>query len=201
MKFKDRRHAGKLLAEKLTAYRGKNPLILALPRGGVVVAEPIWDFTGGDLDLIITRKIGAPYQEELAIGAEQLGVSPSFIERAAASEQAEIQRRLTLYRGQRPYPSLKGRVVIVVDDGVATGFTVKAALQSLQRHEPAELVLAVPVGPPETLRELQAEVDRLYCLESPAWFAAVGQFYDDFRQLDDAQVIQIMNRAFAGLTE
>lgn len=215
MKFKDRRHAGELLAEKLTVYRGKNPLILALPRGGVVVAEPIWDFTGGDLDLIITRKIGAPYQKELAIGAvagdgfvllnhklvEQLGVTPSYIEQAAASEQAEIQRRLALYRGQVPYPSLKGRVVIVVDDGVATGFTVRAALQSLQQHEPAELVLAVPVGPPETLKELQAEVDRLYYLASPAWFAAVGQFYDYFSQISDAQVLKIMKRSFAGLKE
>jgi predicted phosphoribosyltransferase len=210
MIFKNRRQAGELLAEKLSRYRDKEPLILSVPRGGVIVAEPVWDYLGGRLDLIISRKISSPYQPELAIGAvtaagflllndiliRQQGISPEYIERAAESGRLEIQRRLTLYRGENKPPILNDRIVLVVDDGVATGFTIKAALRSVRRHKPAELVLAVPVGPPETLAVLRLEVDQLYCLESPAIFSAVGQFYGDFSQVDDTEVIRIMHRVF-----
>lgn len=209
MLFIDRSHAGELLAERLTPYRNKDPLILAVPRGGVAVAKPIRDKIGGVLELMITRKIGAPYQPELAIGAvtgdgflllndrlvQQLGVSPAYIERAAEAERAEIERRLTLYRGKRSFFKLNARTVLLIDDGVATGFTVKAALRGIRQHKPAELVLAVPVGPPETLAGLRAEVDQLYCLESPLHFSAVGQFYRDFTQVSDAEVIEILERS------
>jgi len=210
MIFENRRQAGELLAEKLSLYRHKEPLILSVPRGGVIVAEPLWDYLGGQLDLIISRKISAPYQSELAIGAvtgdgflllndlliRQQGVSPEYIDQAAERERLEIQRRLTLYRGENTPPVLNDRIVLVVDDGVATGFTIKAALRSVRRHKPAELVLAVPVGPPETLAVLRLEVDQLYCLESPAFFSAVGQFYEDFSQVDDTEVIRVMRRVF-----
>lgn len=210
MLFNDRRQAGEMLAKKLISYRGKEPLILSVPRGGVVVAEPVWNYIGGRLDLIISRKIGAPYQPELAIGAvmgdgflmlndklvRQLGVSAQYIERSAEYERLEIQRRLTLYRGEHAFPALSNRVILIIDDGVATGFTIKAALRSVRRYKPAELVLAVPVGPPDTLTDLQREVDHLYCLESPAFFMAVGQFYCNFSQVEDTEVIGIMKRAF-----
>jgi putative phosphoribosyl transferase len=206
MLFKDRRHAGELLAEKLTLYQNKNPLILAVPRGGVSVAKPILDRLGGELDLMITRKIGAPFQPELAIGAvtgdgflllnhrlvKQLGVPPAYIEQAAEAERAEIQRRLKLYRQERPLVALNARTVLLIDDGVATGFTIKVALRSIRRHQPVELVLAVPVGPPEVLSELRVEVDQLYCLESPHYFSAVGRFYRDFTQVSDTEVMEIL---------
>ena len=162
MQFKDRREAGELLAEKLEYYREQNPLILAVPRGGVAVAEPVWEYLNGELDLIITRKIGAPHQRELASGAisgdgftmlnegliSRLGVFPDYVERASKKEQAEIARRLELYRGDRPLPLIDKRLVILVDDGVARGYTVRAALRSLEEKRPSRLILAVPVGPP-----------------------------------------------------
>jgi putative phosphoribosyl transferase len=166
--FEDRRHAGELLANKLYAYRGRSPLILAVPRGGVAVAMPLWRSLGGEFDLIITRKIGAPGQPELAVGAvtgdgyvllnealaAQLQLPEGYVERISAEEQAEIKRRLQLYRGRRPLPEIEGRLVIIVDDGVATGFTLRAALQGIKQKRPQKLVLAVPVGPPETLARL-----------------------------------------------
>jgi putative phosphoribosyl transferase len=212
MLFIDRNHAGELLAERLTPYRNTNPLILAVPRGGVAVAKPVWEKIGGVLDLIITRKIGAPQQPELAIGAvtgdgflmlndklvQQLGISRAYIERAAEAERAEIERRLVLYRGKRPLFELNARTVLLIDDGVATGFTIKAALRAIRQHKPAELVLAVPVGPPEALYGLRAEVEQLYCLESPLYFSTVGQFYRDFTQVSDAEVIDILERSHLG---
>ena len=211
MLFKDRRQAGELLAQKLQSYRGRSPLILAVPRGGVVVAEPILDQLGGKLDLLITRKIGAPWQPELAIGAvagdglimlnerlvEQMGVPKRYIDQAAAEEQREIRRRLERYRGKRPLPEVDGSLVILVDDGVATGFTLLAALKALRQQRPRELVLAVPVGPPDTFDRLHPEVDALFYLEAPPDFAAVGQFYANFDQVDDSTVISILSRAWA----
>ena len=210
MQFKDRREAGELLAEKLEYYREQNPLILAVPRGGVPVAEPVWEYLDGELDLIITRKIGAPHQRELAIGAisgdgfimlnegliSRLGVFPDYVERASKKEQAEIARRLELYRGDRPLPVIDKRLVILVDDGVATGYTLLAALRSLQEKKPSRLILAVPVGPPETFDRLRGEVDDLIYLDAPADFAAVGQFYRRFDQVQDADVIAILNKAW-----
>ncbi len=210
MQFNDRREAGELLAEKLDYYRDQKPLILAVPRGGVAVAEPVWEYLDGELDLIITRKIGAPHQRELAIGAisgdgftmlnegliSRLGVFPDYVERASKKEQAEIARRLELYRGDRPLPLIDKRLVILVDDGVATGYTLLAALRSLQEKKPSRLILAVPVGPPETFDRLRGEVDDLIYLDAPADFAAVGQFYRHFEQVQDADVITILNKAW-----
>jgi len=208
--FKDRRQAGKKLAEELKPYREKKPFILAVPRGGITVAEPVWESLGGDLDLIITRKIGAPYQPELAIGAvtgdgfvmvnenvvSRLNVTGDYIDKAAEKEQNEIRRRLEIYRGKRPLPAVDNRLVILIDDGVATGYTLLAALRSLQEKKPAELILAVPVGPPDTLNMLETEVDELVCLEAPENFAAVGQFYRNFDQVSDAEVSAILKKAW-----
>ncbi len=210
MQFKDRREAGERLAEKLEYYRDQNPLILAVPRGGVAVAEPVWESLDGELDLIITRKIGAPHQRELAIGAisgdgfimlnegliSRLGVFPDYVDRASKKEQAEIARRLELYRGDRPLPVIDKRLVVLVDDGVATGYTLLAALRSLQEKKPSRLILAVPVGPPETFDRLRGEVDDLIYLDAPDDFAAVGQFYQHFDQVQDADVIAILNKAW-----
>lgn len=211
MLFVDRRHAGELLAERLTPYKHKDPLILAVPRGGVAVAKPVREHIGGMLDLIITRKIGAPDQPELAVGAvtgdgflllndrlvQQMGISPPYLERASKSEQKEIARRLALYRGNRPQVKLYDRTVLLIDDGVATGFTIQAALRGIRQQKPAELVLAVPVGPAETLAGLRGEVDQLCCLESALYFSSVGQFYRDFTQVSDAEVIETLNRAYS----
>ncbi len=208
--FQDRRHAGELLAAKLSAYEGQSPLILAVPRGGVLVALPIWRRLGGELDLVMARKIGAPHQPELAVGAvtsdghvllneslaAQLRLPQGYVERAAAEAQAEIRRRLELYRGRRPLPEVKRRLVIIVDDGVATGFTLRAALQGVGRGRPQKLILAVPVGPPETLSGLRREVDELCCLEAPPYFYAVGQFYRDFSQVSDREVIAALEEAW-----
>lgn len=209
MLFKDRRHAGELLAQKLKYYRDQQPLILAVPRGGVTVAEPVWRELGGELDLIITRKIGAPDQPELAIGAvtgdgftmlndqivSRLHVSEEYIGKAADQVQSEIKRRLNDYRGNRPFPSVDDRPVILVDDGVATGYTLLAALRSLQKKNPARLILAVPVGPPDTLSILEREVDELVYVEAPSDFAAVGQFYRDFGQVSDDEVKAVLKNA------
>lgn len=210
MLFEDRRHAGEFLANKLYAYRGRSPLILAVPRGGVAVAMPLWRSLGGEFDLIITRKIGAPGQPELAVGAvtgdgyvllnealaAQLQLPEGYVERISAEEQAEIKRRLQLYRGRRPLPEIEGRLVIIVDDGVATGFTLRAALQGIKQKRPQKLVLAVPVGPPETLARLGRKVDEICYLEAPPYFAAVGQFYRDFRQVNDSEVTAALKEAW-----
>jgi len=210
MLFSDRSEAGGRLAARLEIYRDREPLILAVPRGGVAVAGPIREAIGGELDLIITRKIGAPHQRELAIGAtsgdgfvmlndeliSRIGIFPDYVKKAAAKEQAEIARRLKLYRGDRPLPKIEGRLVIVVDDGVATGYTMLAALRSLREQKPAELALAVPVGPPETFERLKKEVEALVYLEAPVDFAAVGQFYSSFDQVSDDEVITLLQKAW-----
>lgn len=212
MLFKDRREAGEMLAERLEIYKERDPLILAVPRGGVAVAAQIHSALGGELDLIITRKIGAPHQRELAIGAtsgdgvvmlndeliSRLGIFPDYVQKAAANEQDEIVRRLKLYRGEKKLPKIEGRLVIVVDDGVATGYTLLAALNSIRQHQPVELALAVPVGPPETFARLKKEVNALVYLEAPVDFAAVGQFYHNFEQISDDEVIAILQQAQAG---
>ncbi len=211
MLFSDRYEAGRQLAARLEIYGGRNPLILAVPRGGVLVAQPVYEALGGEIDLMITRKIGAPYQRELAIGAisgdgyvmlndqliSRLGVFPDYLEKAVAEEQEEIKRRLKMYRGDRPLPQVEERLVILVDDGVATGYTILAALRALRSRNPAELALAVPVGPPETLAMLKKEVDALVYLEAPVDFAAVGQFYKNFTQVSDNQVVKVLEEVWS----
>ena len=210
MPFIDRTDAGRQLAKALTAYKTQSPVILALPRGGVPVAAEIATALDAPLDLILVRKIGVPFQPELAMGAVVDGSEPVTVRNedviglTGVSEQefnatrdqqlAEIERRRKLYLGNRPHPQLSGRVVIVVDDGIATGATTRAALQAILMRKPSKLVLAVPVAPTDTLRRLQGEADDIVCLEDYENFGAIGLFYSDFTQVSDTKVIEILAR-------
>jgi putative phosphoribosyl transferase len=207
MRFGDRREAGQLLAERLEFLRGrKGLLVLGIPRGGVVVAAEVARALDAPLDVFIARKLGAPYNPELAVGAvassgevvldghliAALGVPQSYLEAEIERQRAEIQRRMKAYRGDRPAPDFKGKTVILTDDGVATGATMRAAIQALKATELRELVVALPVGPPDTVQELADMVDRMVCLHTSAFFWAVGGFYMDFSQTTDAEVIQLL---------
>jgi len=209
MVFEDRRDAGIRLAEELLPCKGKDTLILALPRGGVVVAFEVALALQAPLDVIVARKIGAPGQPELGIGAiapegvliydefmvRYLGISTEDLERLAQAETVEMERRLKHYRGDRPYPTVEGHTVILIDDGLATGVTARAAIRSLRKQGPQRLVLAVPVCAPETASKLQNEVDDLVCLQSPPDFRAVGLWYRNFDQTSDEEVIELLRRA------
>ncbi len=208
MLFQDRHEAGQLLAKELDFLKGrKDVIILAIPRGGVVVGYEVAKALGAPLEVYITRKIGAPYNPELAIGAVssdggvvldgnligQLGVPDSYIEAETKRQQEEIKRRMTKYRGKRPSPELEGKTVVLVDDGVATGATTLVAIRALKKQKPAELILAVPVGPPDTIASLRKEADRVVCLATPVPFWAIGRFYIDFTQTSDEEVIALLN--------
>jgi len=209
-RFLDRQEAGRALARRLSTLNLPAPVVvLALPRGGVPVAAEVAKVLGAPLDLILVRKIGAPWEHELAIAAvvdvgqpeivvdEQTraygGVEMSSIEAQASKEWREIERRRDVYRRGRPPVPLEGATAIVVDDGIATGTTVRAALRAVRRRHPARLILAVPVAPRETVQALQDEVDQIVCLEQPHPFHAIGLHYDDFHQLDDDEVIAAMD--------
>ena len=208
IRFTDRAQAGRALVGPVHALGLADPVVLALPRGGVAVAAELARALPAPLDLLLVRKIGAPGQPELAVAAVVDGTPPEtvlhpatmalpgvdadYIERGAQREIAEIRRRRQLYLGARPPVDVTGRAAIVVDDGIATGTTVRAALRALRRRVPAQLVLAVPVAPPDVLRELRGEVDHLVCLEAPEDFMAVGLHYDDFHQLDDDEVLALL---------
>lgn len=207
MRFRDRREAGQLLAAELEFLKGKQDVIvLGIPRGGVVVAYEVAQAIGAPLDVYITRKIGAPYNPELAIGAvasdggvlldhglvQQLGVPESYIEAETERQRQEIERRAKEYRSDRPPLALAGKTVVVVDDGVATGATTMATLRALKKQEPQELILAIPVGPPDTVKELGKEADQVICLRTPRLFWAVGAFYTVFDQTPDEEVKRLM---------
>ena len=207
MHFRDRHEAGQLLAKELASLRGRQDLIvLGVPRGGVVVAHEVARALGAPLDVYITRKIGAPYNPELAIGAvasdgtlvldhnliERIGVPDSYVQEETARQRQEIKRRLAAYRGSRPEMDVQGKTVILVDDGVATGATILASLRALRAQHPAQLILAVPVAPEDTIQVLSAEADRIVCLYTPDLFWAVGAFYVAFDQTSDAEVIQLL---------
>ena len=210
MTFRDRTEAGHRLASVLSPYRGEDILILALPRGGVPVAAEVASALDAPLDLVLVRKIGVPGHSELAAGAvvddarpivvrnegviAQAQVSEAEFDRIMNAELAEIQRRRAVYLGNRPHVDVRDKTVIVVDDGVATGATMRAALRALRRRHPRRLILAVPVGPTDTVAELAAEADEVVCLEPQQIFGGVGAFYADFRQLSDADVTNILDR-------
>jgi putative phosphoribosyl transferase len=205
--FTDRIEAGRELASKLKGFAGsKNAIVLAIPRGGVVVGYEVAHALKIPLDVIIPRKLGAPSNPELAIGAvtedgttildEQLvnylGVSKTYIEEESRRQRGEISRRLKLYRGDVLYPNLSDRSVIIVDDGVATGSTIRAALASLRKRGAKTVVIGVPVGPVSTIRELERVADKVVCLSTPEDFYAIGQFYSDFNQTPDEEVIRLL---------
>lgn len=210
MDFQDRADAGHRLAKALAKYKGRKVVVLALPRGGVPVAAEVAATLDAPLDLILVRKIGVPSQPELAMGAVVDGLAPIVVrneevlrfsgttahefDKVCEKERAEIERRRKLYIGDRPRAEIAGQVVIVVDDGIATGTTTRAALQAVRKQKPKELVLAVPVAPRETVAELRGEVDALICLEMPEPFGAIGYFYRDFEQVSDEEVLAILRQ-------
>jgi len=207
--FFNRRDAGRKLAERLQKYRGPNTIVLAIPRGGVVVGYEVAKALGVPLDVLIPRKIGAPGQPELGIGAvgengvsvldrdtiAYLGVSEEYIKEEAERQRREIERRWKVYRDNRPFPDIKGKTVILVDDGIATGHTTMAAARVIRKRQPGKLVLAVPVAPADSLIRLRPEVDEIVVLETPEPFFAVGAWYEEFEQTTDEEVIELLRRA------
>jgi predicted phosphoribosyltransferase len=203
--FRDRIQAAERLAEALAAYRGQRPLVLAIPRGAVPMAKLIAERLQGDFDVVLVRKLRAPGQPELAIGsvdesgwtyiapfAASTGADAHHIEAEKRKQLATIRQRRAQYTPLRAHIQPAGRIVIVVDDGLATGATMIAALHGLRQQKPARLVCAVPVAPPDTLEKVRTLADEVICLETPEWFQAVGQFYQDFQQVEDEEVIALL---------
>ena len=206
--FSDRHSAGLALAGRLNALAPRDPVVLALPRGGVPVAAPIARALRAPLGLLFVRKIGAPWQRELAVGAvagddatelviderlcSELRISRSEIDREAEIQRGEIARQRRVYLGERASPSVQGRSAIVVDDGIATGTTMRAALRAVRSHQPAALIIATPVASLDALAMLRPEVDELVCLASPTHFRAVGLHYVDFNAVEDDEVMALL---------
>ncbi len=214
-RFIDRRDAGRQLAQRVAALKLDNPIVYALPRGGVPVAAEIAAVLHAPLDLVLVRKIGAPMQPELAVGAivdgetpelvinhdiaRHTGATQEYIDDACARELAEIERRRARYLANRPRPDPKGRTVIVVDDGIATGATAIAALRALKKRGAARRIVAVPVSPPDTVERLEKEADEVICLMQPLEFWGISGFYLDFHQLEDEEVTRALEAAAARL--
>lgn len=210
--FADRREAGRVLSRALERLREHDPVVLGLPRGGVPVAYEVAQALGAPLDVFVVRKLGVPWQPELAMGAIASGGvvvrnesvlagmedADEALERVRGRELEELERRERAYRGGRSAVPLAGRTVIVVDDGLATGSSMKAAVEALRRAGVERIVVAVPVGPPGTCRQLETIADDVICLERPAMFMAVGQWYQDFGQTGDEEVSELLRQASAG---
>ncbi len=210
MIFRDRTDAGERLAQALSQYaRQKNTLILALPRGGVPVAFEVANALKLPLDVFLVRKLGVPGQEELAMGAiamgdtevlnkdiiRQLGIPREIIDRVKAEEQTVLDERNLRYRGQRKMPTLKGKTLILIDDGIATGATIRAAITAIKKLSAKRLIIAIPVAPASTVQELNREVDEVICLKTPEPFYAIGNWYHDFSQTSDEEVRDLLTKA------
>lgn len=209
--FRNRRSAGSLLAKRLQDLAPADPVVLAMPRGGVPVAVEVAKALAAPLDLVLVRKIGVPYQPELAAaavvdgGAPEIvtndevvkasGITRDYIDEQAKEELAEIERRRHVYLEGRPRVALEGRTLILIDDGIATGASIRAAIAALKRKSPQRLILAVPVAPADTIEMLRSEVDDVVCLDTPEPFYAIGMHYDDFHQVPDDEVVRLMNEA------
>ena len=207
--FKDRKDAGKRLARALVEFTGKRALVLGMPRGGVVVANEVAEALDAPFDIVVTRKIGAPGEPEFALGAvtqegdvmvdrhaaELAGATAEYLEEEAGRKKLEVIDRMRSLRGDVPYPELGGKTVIIVDDGMATGSSMRAAVQSVKKRGPEEVVVAVPVAPSEAVAEISKEGTRVVCIEQPRLFFAIGQFYQDFNQVDDSEVKLLLEGA------
>jgi len=208
--FNDRRHAGRVLASRLTRFAGRDDVIvLGLPRGGVPIAYEVASRLGAPMDVFLVHKLGTPGHRELAMGAiasggvrvlnqdvvQWYGISDAAIESVAREEQEELERRERAYRDNRPAPVLEKRTVILIDDGLATGSTMRAAVHAVREHRPARVVVAVPVGARQTCAELAAVADEVVCATTPEPFSAVGQWYLNFDQIDDNEVRELLQKS------
>ena len=211
MIFRNRQQAGQILASRLEKYANReHVIVLGIPRGGVPVAFEVAKALNQPLDIFVLRKLGVPGYEELAFGAigsggvrvvnanlvAELGLSDVQVAAVIRTEQEELKRRETIYRGNRPPLEVRGRTVILIDDGIATGSSILAAIHALRQMQPAGIVVGTPVGPPDTVIRLQREVNELVCVEMPESFYGVGQFYVDFSQVSDQEVNELLDRAF-----
>ena len=209
--FDSRADAGRLLAKALAAYRGRHPLVLAIPRGSVEIGAIVAHELGGELDVVLVRKLGAPGHEELAVGAvdetgwtyvadhaDRAGAGPTYLAKEKKAQLELLRRRRALYTPARSPVEPAGRIAIVVDDGIATGASMIAALHSVRARRPAKLICAVPVAAPESLEQVQPYADEVVCLEAPEQFHAVGAFYRDFAQVTDDEVTALLARHGAG---
>lgn len=208
--FGNRKDAGRRLADRLSQYRDEEPVVFALPRGGVPVGYEVARSLDSPLDVFVARKLGAPGQPEFGIGAvapggvrvlvedavRRLGIPDDYLERITEEETAEVERRMRLFRGERPEPEVRDRTVILVDDGLATGVTAQAAVEALRAYDPRRLVLAVPVCAAQTVELLGPEVDEFVCLESPTDLGAIGLWYRNFEQVSDQEVVGLLERVW-----
>jgi putative phosphoribosyl transferase len=209
--FRNRVEAGQRLAIALKGLKGGEVVVLGIPRGGVVVANEVASALGAPLDVVVTRKIEAPGEPEFALGAvtqegdvimdraaaESLGATPEYLDDQVRKKREEVRERMQRLRGEAPYPKLEGKVVVIVDDGIATGSSVSAAVMSVKKRKPREIVVAVPVAPADAVETLSEDGTKVVCLEKPREFLAIGEFYADFNQVEDIEVRRILEGAMA----